>query len=192
MGEENLRRVFDWAVWTRAEINFDPQSLELRSANDFPVVNVDAPVMERKIPHERLTGWRPAGSPAEEYQPREGILGWTIPHYQIDGESLKPTWSLFRAKNHLVEVSWYMMPAERLSFHFKWPQLSKLGEEMLDAALVELEPLVPEGIDYTERYVYIDSKQEGDLWSRQWTGTKEEDDKFRRQREAAERYRALY
>ncbi len=199
-----LRPAKQDSVVTRADTNFTEPfaTLGRRETQEYqPSISVDAPAMERNIPNHDQEMLRfvgpddpdryPIADHFMEPQPREGILGWTIPRYKKLEEGVTWAASLLRAKNHLVEVHWYDMPRERLSFRFEYPQLSRDGEEMLDDALVSLEPIIPEGTDYDELYVYTPIKREGDFWTERWDGTNEARERLKAERKALQsRYEA--
>lgn len=145
------------------ELGFDPEHRDdERSAMRTPWVAISAPYLEKQIPsrHTEVTyfGNSAVGADAERRHEAvydSGRLGWTIPKARKDGEE---TSSLLRLGNHLITARWGHRldghASEKLVLSFKYPLLTAVGRTMLDAALVELEPLVPKGTDYNELYSY--------------------------------------
>lgn len=169
-------------------INFTPnevaqEAIVERGVKALPHIDVNAPRMERifdyqevRVPrYKSLRGAFEDQDPFEEVKERrsrEGLLGWTIPRAEkISGATV---FSLLLAKNHLVEVHWYIAPAERLSFNFNWPQLTKTGGALVRAEIAELEPLVPEGTNYDNVYEYQPRATSNDLLSEKWRYTDED------------------
>jgi hypothetical protein len=133
--------------------NFTPEEVVGSDFDDpnkkaLPHIDVNAPHMERTFDYEevripRYKSWRGTSEGEDPYElvterkRREGLIGWTVPRREKITNA--PVFSLLLAKNHLVTVSWYDEPAERLSFTFPWPQLTKTGDATVRAAIAELD-----------------------------------------------------
>ncbi len=156
------------------EVNFEDHHRVPRCVNGWiePIVRVEAPIIERNIKYknERTNPSRAVQRLANrwDYDHREGAFGWSIPVSEKTTEDLVS--SLLFLDGSIINVEWCNPPEEAvLQFTFTLPKLSAAGLAKYLNLIKEHEYLLPEGVDYEEKYEYFprltrNQETPSDIW----------------------------